>query len=132
MCVHVCIYVILCIPLWSTCFSNQTHHPFSPPQALESFSYFSLSLSITDYLTSEHGVDDVAAGILYGLWGTMIVALGVIGGGLIDAVGVRSSLLASAAATAVARATLAMTRSRWIAVAALLGPRWEGRWGCRC
>ena len=102
-------------------FSTLSTHP-SPSQALESFSYFSLSISITDYLTSEHGVDDVEAGTLHGLWGTMIVALGVVGGGLIDAVGVRSSLLASAAATAVARATLAMTRSRWIAVAALLGP----------
>lgn len=62
------------------------------------------------------------AGSLYGLWGTLIVGVGVLCGGVIDAAGVRTSLLVSSAATIIARAALATTTSRAVAVAALLGP----------
>ena len=67
-------------------------------------------------------MSDVEAGSLYGLWGTLIVGVGVLCGGAIDALGVRTSLLISAAATMLARGVLATTSSPRLAAFALLGP----------
>ena len=57
-------------------------------KALESYSYFSLSLIYVIYLTSSFGVDDVAAGGSYGLWGMLTVLWGVVLGPVIDMLGV--------------------------------------------
>ena len=59
---------------------------------------------------------DVQAGSIYGAWGMLIVLYGVLGGAVIDAVGVRGCLLFSAAATGAARAALAVTRSKGAAM----------------
>ena len=59
---------------------------------------------------------DVQAGSIYGAWGMLIVLYGVLGGAVIDAVGVRGCLLFSAAATGAARAALALTRSKGVAL----------------
>ena len=85
-------------------------------QVLESFNYFSLSITAADYLTGEFGVPDVQAGSIYGAWGMLIVLYGVLGGAVIDAVGVRGCLLFSATATGAARAALALTRSKGVAL----------------
>jgi len=61
-------------------------------------------------------VPDVQAGSIYGAWGMLIVLYGVLGGAVIDAVGVRGCLLFSAAATGAARAALALTRSKGVAL----------------
>lgn len=59
---------------------------------------------------------DVTAGSIYGAWGMLIVLYGVLGGAAIDAVGVRGCLLFSAATTGAARALLAITRSKGLAL----------------
>ena len=55
--------------------------------------YFALSEVFTLLLTDEFGVDDVTAGAYYGVWGTAITVYGVLTGFLIDAMGVRTSLV---------------------------------------
>lgn len=85
-------------------------------QILESFNYFSLSITAADYLTGEFGVPDVQAGSIYGAWGMLIVLYGVLGGAVIDAVGIRGCLMFSAAATGAARTALALTRSKGVAL----------------
>lgn len=62
------------------------------------------------------------AGSIYGTWGTLLVAYGVLGGAVIDAVGVRGCLVASALATGAARATLALTRSKGMALFSFFVP----------
>lgn len=56
-------------------------------KVLESYNYFSLSRIFVLYLTENFGVDDLTAGTLYGLWGTLLVLYGFILGGAIDFLG---------------------------------------------
>lgn len=51
------------------------------------YNYFSLSRSMTLYLTEEFGVSDYRAGTLYGAWGTLLTAYGFLLGGAIDVLG---------------------------------------------
>ncbi len=91
-------------------------------QVLESFNYFSLSITLADYLTASFGASDVEAGSLYGAWGAALVGAGMALGPLIDAAGVRRSLLLSATVTALSRAALAIVTGRRAAIAILLVP----------
>lgn len=56
-------------------------------KVLESYNYFSLSRLLVLYLTENFGVDDYNAGVLYGLWGTLLTAYGFFLGGAIDILG---------------------------------------------
>lgn len=91
-------------------------------QVLESFNYFSLSITLADFLTAAFGASDVEAGSLYGAWGAALVGAGMALGPVIDVAGVRRSLLLSASVTAVSRAALAAVTSRRAAIAILLVP----------
>jgi POT family proton-dependent oligopeptide transporter len=62
-------------------------------KALDSYGYFALSEVFTTYF-GEFGVSDITAGTLYGTWGMLITAWGVVTGFAIDAMGVRQSLIA--------------------------------------
>ena len=107
----------------STSWVEKNFQKNKPPlQILESFNYFSLSITTADYLTGEFGISDVKAGSIYGAWGMLIVLYGVLGGAVIDAVGIRGCLLFSAAATGAARAALALTRSKGVALFSFFVP----------
>jgi hypothetical protein len=60
-------------------------------KALESYSYFSMSLIYVIYLTDNFGVGDVSAGASYGIWGMLIVLWGVVLGPAIDYLGAQTS-----------------------------------------
>jgi dipeptide/tripeptide permease len=60
-------------------------------KALESYSYFSMSLIYVIYLTDNFGVGDVSAGASYGIWGMLIVLWGVMLGPAIDYLGAQTS-----------------------------------------
>lgn len=62
-------------------------------KVLDSYGYFALSEVFTLLLTDEFGIGDVRAGAYYGAWGTAITLYGVLTGFLIDAMGVRTSLV---------------------------------------
>ena len=64
-------------------------------KALDSYGYFALSEVFTMLLSDEFGVSDTVAGAVYGGWGTAITLYGILTGTLIDAMGVRTSLVAS-------------------------------------
>lgn len=89
---------------------------------LESFNYFSLSITTVDYLSSEFGVSDVRAGSIYGLWGTLLTVYGVACGPVVDAAGIRWCLVASALSTGIARTILALTRSKGLALFSFFVP----------
>lgn len=56
-------------------------------KALESYSYFSMSLIYVIYLTDTFHVGDIAAGGSYGLWGMLTVLWGVVLGPAVDMLG---------------------------------------------
>lgn len=62
-------------------------------KVLDSFNYFSLSRVLTLYLTEEFGIGDVQAGTVYGAWGTLLTAYGLLLGSAIDWMGVKQSLI---------------------------------------
>ncbi|CAK0785525.1 hypothetical protein CVIRNUC_008735 [Coccomyxa viridis] len=88
----------------------------------ESFNYFSLSLLFVLYLTQEFGVGDVEGGTLYGLWGTLLVAYGVVFSTAIDLMGVKGSLIACYIISAAGRFVVATTTSKSVLLWTLLGP----------
>jgi len=59
---------------------------------LDSYSYFSISLIFTLFLSSEYGYSDISAGTIYGAYGALITVFGLCVGVLIDKLGVSSSL----------------------------------------
>lgn len=77
-------------------------------KALASFAYFSMSLNLTLYLSEEFNYDDTAAGWLYGVWGVLISAYGVLAGPLIDRLGVRWSLVLGSVVACVAGRNLSL------------------------
>ena len=85
-------------------------------KALDSYGYFALSEVFTMLLSNEFGLSDVRAGAYYGLWGMAITLYGVLTGTLIDAMGVRASLVASYALQTVSRIVLVGTRSTPLAL----------------
>lgn len=86
---------------------------------LSSYSYFSLSLILTVYLTDEFGLSDYGAGWAYGTYGVMSTFFGVVCGWFIDYLGVRLALLLGAVIGAIARLIMAFTVSRHVAVVTL-------------
>lgn len=78
---------------------------------LSSYAYFSFSLILTVYLTSEFGFSDIDAGWAYGLYGVMSTFYGIVCGWFIDYLGVRLSLLLGAVVGAISRLVLAFTVS---------------------
>lgn len=81
---------------------------------LESFAYFSMSLSFTLYLTQEFGFSDLAAGTLYGVWGILISTYGFATAVLIDRLGVKRSLVLGSLLSAVGRLLFAVAPNRAI------------------
>lgn len=78
---------------------------------LSSYSYFSLSLILTVYLTDEFGMSDYAAGWAYGTYGVMSTLFGIVCGWFIDYCGVRLALLLGAVVGALSRLIMAFTVS---------------------
>ncbi len=83
---------------------------------LSSYSYFSLSLILTTFLTNEFGLSDYAAGWAYGTYGVMSTFFGVVCGWFIDYLGVRLALLLGAIVGAAARLIITFTASRHVAM----------------
>lgn len=81
---------------------------------LDSYSYFSLSIIFTLFLSHDFGYSDVAAGTLYGAWGAMITIYGVFVGGIVDNLGVACSLRVGFALSLVARTWMFLTTSRTV------------------
>ena len=88
-------------------------------KALDSYGYFALSEVFTMLLSDEFGVSDTVAGAVYGGWGTAITLYGILTGTLIDAMGVRTSLVASYALQTASRLVLVYTRSISLAYAVI-------------
>ncbi|BDA46855.1 hypothetical protein COCOBI_09-3080 [Coccomyxa sp. Obi] len=89
---------------------------------LESFNYFSTSLLFVLYLTQKFGVSDIEAGTLYGLWGTLLVANGIIFSPVIDLIGFRGSLIVCYIINIAGRFVVATTTSKTVLLWTLLGP----------
>jgi|TARA_B110000967_G_scaffold132818_1_gene135627 POT family proton-dependent oligopeptide transporter len=87
-------------------------------KALDSYGYFALSEVFTTYF-GEFGVSDITAGTLYGTWGMLITAWGVVTGFAIDAMGVRQSLIACYVLQIFARLVLAFTTNKTSAIVTL-------------
>jgi len=79
---------------------------------LDSYSYFSLSLIFTLFLSSDFGYSDVSAGTLYGIWGALITLFGLLTGVFIDTLGVSMSLKLGFATSLLARCAIFLTNSR--------------------
>jgi dipeptide/tripeptide permease len=75
---------------------------------LESYAYFSQSLSMTLYLTDEHGFSDENAGWLYGTFGMLISVYGLLFGWVVDCLGIRMSLVVGGTISAVGRLLFAL------------------------
>mmetsp|Transcript_8125 Transcript_8125/g.12227 ORF Transcript_8125/g.12227 Transcript_8125/m.12227 type:complete len:508 (+) Transcript_8125:129-1652(+) len=79
---------------------------------LDSYSYFSFSLSMTLFLSNDFGYDDLQAGTIYGAWGSLVVLFGLTSGPLIDKLGVATSLKLGFIISFVARCLIFYTSSR--------------------
>lgn len=62
---------------------------------LDSFSYFSFSLIFTIFLSDDFGYSDLTAGTLYGVWGALVTAFGLLTGVIVDNLGGAFSLVIS-------------------------------------
>ena len=79
---------------------------------LDSFSYFSLSVIMTLFLSHDFGYDDYWAGTIYGAWGAMITLFGVTSGPIIDRLGVATSLRIGFLLSFIAKCVIFITTSR--------------------
>lgn len=79
---------------------------------LDSFSYFSLSVIFTLFLSHEFGYDDYWAGTIYGAWGAMVTLFGLTSGPIIDKLGVAASLRVGFLLSFIAKCVLFITTSR--------------------
>jgi MFS family permease len=86
---------------------------------LDSFAYFAISTNLTIYLTTNFGVDDVTAGVYYGVWGALLVVFGIPTGFLIDRLGIKTSLIVGAVFNSLGRTIFALSDSLPIALTAL-------------
>ena len=59
----------------------------------ESYSYFAISQILVIYLHTEHGISDLEAGTVYGIWGLAITVWGLATAWINDNLGVRRSLM---------------------------------------
>jgi dipeptide/tripeptide permease len=87
---------------------------------LASFSYFSLSLSFTLFLSDDFGFSDVEAGTIYGAWGALISIYGIFTGFLVDRMGVAQSLRLGFLITTIARLFIFLTTSRTVLLVMVL------------
>lgn len=79
---------------------------------LDSYSYFSLSIIFTLFLSSDFGFSDIEAGTIYGAWGALITIYGLITGVIVDNLGVALSLRFGFLISLVARVALFYTTSK--------------------
>jgi hypothetical protein len=79
---------------------------------LDSYSYFSFSITFTLFLSNDFGLDDVTAGTLYGAWGALITIYGVLTGFVVDNLGVARSLRLGFVLSLLARIGIFMTTSK--------------------
>ena len=86
---------------------------------LESYSYFILAYSLVLYLSEEFGFGDEQAAWAYGIYGMLVSLYGIGVGVVIDALGVRRSMLVGLSILIVSRLVLAYTRSVAVLVVAL-------------
>lgn len=86
---------------------------------LDGFAYFSLSTNLTIYLTTEHQISDIDAGLYYSVWGALLVILGLPSGAIIDKLGIKWSLIVGAGFNTMGRIVFAMSATLWVQLAAL-------------
>ena len=79
---------------------------------LDSLGYFTLSLTMTLFLTEDFGYNDVSAGTIYGLWGSLISLFGILTGFLVDNLGVAASLRLGFSLQLVSKVIIFFTTSR--------------------
>ena len=88
--------VFLCLrctrPLTCTRCAHLQTSPTPHRRFLESFAYFTLSNIFTLHLSSQFGLDDAAAGTLFGLRGAVSHVYGTVLGPIVDSVGLRRCL----------------------------------------
>lgn len=87
---------------------------------LDSYAYFSFSLVTVLYLSDEFGLSDVQAGSVYGAYGALVTAFGLLAGPAIDNLGVAKCLRLGFATSLFARVALFLCTSRAVALACLL------------
>jgi len=78
---------------------------------LEAYGYFSMSVILVLYLSSEFGLTDIEAGAIYGMYGALTSVAGFMIGFLVDNLGVRLSLILGFSILTVARLLMALTSS---------------------
>eukprot|EP00934_Nitzschia_sp_Nitz4_P003137 Nitzschia sp. Nitz4//scaffold1_size375055//139347//140861//NITZ4_000256-RA/size375055-processed-gene-0.131-mRNA-1//-1//CDS//3329540985//3127//frame0 len=81
---------------------------------LDSYSYFSFSIIFTLFLSEDFGFSDVQAGAIYGAWGALITAYGLLTGVVVDNLGVAKSLRLGFMISLVARIALFLTTSPYV------------------
>jgi len=78
------------------------------------YSYFSMSITITLFLSKDFGFSDIEAGAIYGAWGGLITVYGLFVGFAVDNLGVAASLRLGFAITLVSRFFMFITTSKWV------------------
>lgn len=86
-----------------------------------SYSYFSMSLILTLFLSQDLKLSDMDAGWAFGMYGVTSTFYGIVCGWVIDFLGVRLSLLIGAIIGVFCRALIAFASSRLIVLIFLLG-----------
>lgn len=81
---------------------------------LDSYSYFSMSITLTLFLSEDFGLSDVEAGTIYGVWGGMITVYGLFVGFVVDNIGVAASLRLGFTITLLSRLFMFATTSKWV------------------
>jgi POT family proton-dependent oligopeptide transporter len=79
---------------------------------LDSYSYFSLSIILTLFLSEDFGYTDIQAGTIYGAWGALITIYGLATGFIVDNLGVAASLRLGFLMSLISRCFLFFTTSR--------------------
>jgi len=79
---------------------------------MTSFGYFALASVFVLLLSQEHGYSDRAAALLYGFWGFLTSASGVVTGPLIDRIGIRRSIVFGALLSCVGMFGVALSFDR--------------------
>ncbi len=79
---------------------------------LDSYSYFSLSIVMTLFLSEDFGYTDYEAGTIYGAWGALVTLFGLVSGPIIDKLGVSASLKLGFMISFIARCLIFITASR--------------------
>lgn len=86
---------------------------------LDSYSYFSLSVVFTLFLSEDFGYSDYEAGTIYGVWGALVTLFGLASGPVIDKLGVAASLKLGFMISFIARCLIFITASRFYLLLAI-------------